>query len=58
MANVDLKKFPRDVQRLLKIGGIDKVSNYAGRVRDRPAPESATGQVNGRVRPAQRTKRP
>lgn len=56
MADLDLKHFPRDVRRLLKVGGVDRISNYAGRVRDRPAPESASGQVNGSVHPAKRKK--
>jgi hypothetical protein len=56
MADVDLKRFPSDVQRLLKTAGISKVSNYAGRLRDRPQPEKVSLRVNGSTRAEPRSK--
>ena len=36
MSERDLSRFPRDVQLLLKAGGVKRVTKYAGRLRDRP----------------------
>lgn len=40
----DMRQFPTDVQRLLAVGGIKRVSMYAGRIRNR------RGQQTIRVR--------
>lgn len=56
MADSDLDRFPRDVQRLMKVGGAKKVRNYAGRLKDRPKPAEATYRVNGTTRRVTRSR--
>lgn len=44
MSEQELSRFPRDVQALLVAGGVERVTKYAGRLRDRPVRKEVVRQ--------------